>query len=457
MREFELTFDKLGKGLRPRSKQVRNSEHLTECFNFRVSGTGLEPYSRITQLFSGVALTPSWPFPQLISTARYKFLIVRDVLAGEDIVYEVAADWSLTHIVTADYFTFGIGDRWSVADFDEYVLLTSGALMIYRDTTLDAFIPILALATIPRCKSFCNFKGQLIGGHVESAWHSQGESDIIWSQIGNIDCTLTRNNEAGFKRIPFEGEVYQVKRLGHGIVAYCEKGIIGLVPVREPAPTFGFVEILESGLYSKYAVGGNEFQQMFVDEEGFLYRIDPEFKLTKLEYDEFTTTLGDIVITHNEKKNDFYIGDGTNGYLLTEFGLSEISESPNSLYWNDELTGISVVQNDDEARLTTDAFDMGLAGQKTSHVIEVIGDGSGVISSALDYRYNRSNSFERTSFVQINDQNVASLRVAGVEYRITVKCDDYEDFNLDYIKLRYNMSDLRNIRGVYAPPPRGQS
>ena len=117
MREFELTFDRLGKGLRPRSKQVRNSDYLTECFNLRVSGTGLEPYSRITQLFSGIDLMASWPFPQFIQTARYRFLIIRDIVAGEDLVYEVADDWSLTLIVAADYFTFGVGDRWNVADF----------------------------------------------------------------------------------------------------------------------------------------------------------------------------------------------------------------------------------------------------------------------------------------------------------------------------------------------------
>jgi len=228
-------------------------------------------------------------------------------------------------------------------------------------------------------------------------------------------------------------------------------------PVTSPAATFGFVEVLESGLYSKYAVGGNEFQHVFVDEEGLLYRLDPGLKLTMLEHDESMTQLEDIVIEHNKKRNDYYIGDGTKSFLLTDFGLSEISESLSSLYHDEELSGLSMVQDDDEARLTTDTFDMGLAGQKTSHVVEIIGDGSGVISGALDYRYKRKDSFDRSSFVEINDQNVATLRVAGVEYRIAVKSDDYEDFNLDYIKLRYNMSDLRNIRGVYAPPPRGQS
>lgn len=456
MREFQLVFDELGKGLRPSDRQVRNSNYMTELFNLRVSGTGLEPYIPVTDMFSGVALNYTWPFPQLVTMEKYRILIDRDVIAGTDKVYEVASDLSLTLIVSADYPTFGQGDRWEVADFGEYVVLTNGVLMIYRDTVANTFVPILALTATPRCNTICNFKGQLIGGAVQSTWHSCGDSHIVWSQIGNVSCTPTENNEAGYRKVPFEGDAYKVKRLGDFVMVYCEHGILLMSPVVQPAATFGFKELSQDGLINPFAVGGNEFEHVYIDTKGYMWRVKSDLNRQKLDYHEYMDelTAENIIIEHDPVRNDYYISDGVKSFLLSDFGLSEIGEAILSIYHLPN--GLLVDLGDNEARLTTDLQDMGLAGFKTSHVVEVGADGSGNISAGLDYRMNRKDALASTGFVEVNNEGVSTIRIAGVDYRISIKCSDFTDFHLDYFKLRYNMSDLRSIRGVYAPPPRGQ-
>jgi len=456
MREFETIIDYISKGLRPRGRSRRNAEGLVECYNLRCGPRGLEPYTPLSNPISGVDLSPSWPFPQLITSTRYKFLVTRDEVGGQDRIYEVSNDYStITLIALISHSTYGVGGRWSIADFDEYVLLSNGVYVVYRDTTVDTFDSTTALTSTPTCNSICNFKGQLVGGGVRSSWYDCDSSYIVWSRIGDVDCTIENNNEAGIFRVPFEGEVYQVRRLGDFVVVYCENGILALSPVTSPAPTFKFIELSGVGLHSRYSVGGDYNVHLFVDAEGYVYGLDRNLRLNKLDYQEFMLEMGDyIVVNYNPYDNDFYIGDGSKGYLINENGMSEIGQS--ILDFAEPGAGLFVDLGDDEARITTDLIDMGYRGQKSTEVIEAGFTNSGIVRASIDWRIDNSNDLENTGWVEVNNQGVATIRVVGTEFRLRLKSSDYSDFELDYLKLRYKMSDLRSIRGIYAPPPRGQ-
>jgi len=456
MREFEAKIDYISKGLRPRGRNYRNAEGLVECYNLRCGSRGLEPYTSLVNPISGVDLSPSWPFPQLINSMRYKFLVVRDEVGGQDKIYEVSDDYStITLISTISHSTYEVGGRWSLADFDEYVLLSNGVYMVYRDTTANTFTGITTLSNTPRCNTICNFKGQLVGGGVSSSWYDCGSSHIIWSKIGNIDCTVESNNEAGFFKVPFDGEVYQVKRLGDYVVVYCENGILVLSPVSSPAPTFKFLELSNTGLYSRYSIGGDYNNHLFVDVEGYVYIIDKSLKLNKLDYQEFMLEMDNIIVNYNPYDNDFYIGDSSKGYLFNENGMSEIGQS--ILDFAEPGAGLFVdFDDDDEARITTDLIDMGYRGQKTTELIEAGFTSSGIVEVAVDWRIDNSSELESTDWIETNNQGIATIRVVGSEFRVKIKSSNYNNFEIDYLKLRYKMSDLRNIRGIYAPPPRGQ-
>ncbi len=80
------------------------------------------------------------------------------------------------------------------------------------------------------------------------------------------------------------------------------------------------------------------------------------------------------------------------------------------------------------------------------------------VTIAIDWRVDKSESFQRTNFVSLNNEGIASIIASGIEFRFCIKFDSfiYDEDTLDYMKIRWKMTDLRGMRGIYAPPPRGQ-
>ena len=261
MREYELTIDEaLKKGLCPEVSLPKNKDWLMECLGFRIGKESLEGYKICNNdpLAGLVDIDYSWPFPQFIQGERYNFLISRDALVDhEDSVYLIGDDYTVTHIFDIDELTFGVGTLMEVADFGEYAFMTNGVIMIYWDVTLAVWHEIIASATIPMMRTICNFKGQAVGGNIVSAWHDCDETYYVWSKIGNMDFTPDRQNEAGYRRCPFGGEVYHVRRLKDSVIGYSSKGVIQLDPVIAPVATFETKELHDVGLINRGAIDGN--------------------------------------------------------------------------------------------------------------------------------------------------------------------------------------------------------
>lgn len=311
MREFELTIDEaFTKGLRPERRVPRNSQVLTECLGFRIGKYGIEGSRTILNpIPPTVDLFYNWPFPQFIKGERYRFLIVRDHINLEDAVYSLNADYSIaTHIFSVDELTFGLGTLMEVADFGHYAFMTNGVIMIYWDTTIPDWHEIVASATIPMMRTVCNFKGQMIGGCVLSDWFGCDETFIVWSKIGHADFTPDKRNESGYRRDPFGGEVYHVRRLEDNVVVYSSKGITMMHPVSGPASTFGFKELHDVGLANRGAVNGNLKEHLFVDVDHYVWKLN-KGGLTRLGYQEYIDNLvyGDIIVNYDSDEGDFYI------------------------------------------------------------------------------------------------------------------------------------------------------
>jgi len=459
MREFELAFDALGKGLRPSRKVPRNTQALIECYNVKPYPLGLVPYEPLTDPFAALYLTTEWPFPQLLVGSKRSFLIVRDSPTGEDLLYQVNADWSLTLILPLSHATYGVGGRYDLADFGDYVLLTNGAVMVTRNPVTGVYTPSVGTSDIPLCKTACDFKGQAVAGNVQSSWYERGVDSIVWSNIGDINFTPDRKNEAGFRE-HWRGEVYKVRQLGDQIVVYGKEGILALTPVTEPAPTFRFNELADFGLAGVDAVGGNKDVHLFVDSAGWLWRAKKGGGLENLGYQEFMTLMSpdNIIISYNPNEGDFYISDGIYGFILTPKGLAQIHQLPNSMaFVGGVLYGIFGDNGDTEFRLTTDVLDFGFRPRKTLFTTEIGIDTTSQVETAIDWRSNKADPFVRTPWTPANELGISTQIVSGVDFRLCLKSSSYTDVNVDYIKQRWKMTDLRSIRGVYSPPPRGQS
>jgi len=468
MREFELIIDEaLKKGLYPDRSIPVNDEWLSGALGFRIGKHDLEGYeiSNDHPLEGLVDLDYSWPYPQFIVGERYNFLISRDSTVDlEDSVYLVADDYTVTHIFDIDQLTFGTGTLMEVADFGEYAFMTNGVIMIYWDVGLADWHEVIADATIPMMHTICNFKGQAVGGNVESVWHDCDETYYVWSKIGEMDFTPTRRNEAGYRRCPFGGEVYHTRRLGDHVVGYSSKGITLLSPVTTPAATFGFTELDDVGLINQGAIDGNLKRHVYVGTDYVIREITKE-GVKELGYYYYMEQLDngsdDIIVRYDRIKKDFYIGNSEETYLLSPYGLTQVPQHPSAVWtissYDDETVMLPRAVDDYVPSLMTTIFDMGYRGQKTIFSVEsdvFLALGPEVLIGWMDTLF----AWGYTDLVPLNDQGVASVIASGNEFVVQINCTLVATMSpIKYIKVRYKMTDLRGIRGVYAPAPRGQA
>ena len=268
-----------------------------------------------------------------------------------------------------------------------------------------------------------------------------------------------RQGQFGFMPMPYPGVIYAVKPLGNGVMVYGSEGIAYMphVSAAEPAPTFGLTPIMRNGIAGRGAVAGNEHMHVFVDREGDVWRMPADLDLKKLGYREWTRDLLDsqLSVSHDPKRVDFYISTPDTCFLLTTNGMSQVHQQPTSVsVQGSDLIGlfnetlVPEYELDDEMRIVTNMFDMNLRGQKTITAFGVGINTASPVRVAIDYRYSKSEEFKRTHFVTCNKEGNAILRIAGTEFRAVVHVDDYENAELDYIKVRWQSADKRSIRGV---------
>ena len=473
MREFYTEIDEaLLKGLKPQVRTPRNSPVLHECLGFRIGKKALEGIEFLyNPLPPGLDMHYSWPFPQFLKQEKYKILVVRDDVTNmEDVVYSLDASYNATQIFVIDELTYGKGTLMELADFGKYAFMTNGVIMIYWDEGIDDWQEVVVHAKIPMMRTVCNFKGQMIGGCVLSDWHGCDETFIVWSRIGEADFTPYRKNEAGFRRDPFGGEVYHVRRLGDNVVVYSSGGVTLMSPVMAPIATFGFKEIHKIGLKNRGAMNGDFNQHIFVDLENSVWKLTGE-GLMELDYSEYVKALdtthgpgipNNIIVNFNPYKGDFYISDGVKSILLSPYGMTNYPDSVSAVWYDNEddhgLCGLPESPDEPfEHLIVSHIIDMGYRAQKTIFSIE-LGSAAMDAEVAIDWRMHHTVDFQRTQFVPINPEGIASLIIAGIEFRVCVRSNYFvtDVSSLDYINLRWKMTDLRGLRGIYAAPPRGQ-
>lgn len=482
MREFEFIIDEaLKKGLRNSKKVSRNKQILTECSGFRIGSEGIEAAEIINYPFpSALEVSYSWPFPQFLQGEKHKILIVRDDFNMEDVVYSIGNIYNtVTKVFAIDELSFGKGNLMELADFGKYAFMTNGVIMLYWDPIIDDWQESTSLNNIPMMKTVCNFKGQLIGGNIVSDWYDCDETFIVWGRIGEANLIPERKNEAGFRRDPFGGKVHHVRRLGDDVIIYSSKGITRMFPVQSPAATFGFEELLSIGIRNQGAVSGSIAEHLFVDKGGSIWRIDKGAKLTYLGYEEYTREFatdddeyyideyGDraeassnVIVNYDNLNFDFYICNNAKGFLKSPYGMARVHKSMSSIWYDRRLLGTrqpNLLINLEHS-IVSEVFNMGYGGNKTIFSVESGLHGVGDAEVAIDWRASIESPFQRTDWIPLNDLGIATIIISGMEFRLCFRAKSLTNFSssLDYFKVRWKMTDLRGLRGVYAAPPRGQ-
>lgn len=472
MREFYFKFDDgLRTGLRRTSRHPRGSEGLVDCYGFKPTESGAAFIESVNTPASGAAI--DWPFPQMFDTTLGMFIAQEQSISAVD-----STTWALTEKIGS----VTAGTAWNVADFGAYQVWMNGKKTILNT---DGSWSTFSGDEIPCGRALCNFRGQAIAGAFETEWtggaasgNGVGLNGVAWSHIGHISFKplyavvdaegterLWRLNEAGFAPMSWPGEIYDIKPLGEGVVIYGSGGISAFIPVIGPKYAVGswkLIDLIRLGTANRRAVGGDERQHIFVAEDGQLWVLGADYKLARLDYSEYLVPLldEDIVVSYDVANREAYIANSSTGFLFNEFGMGELRQLPSDLIFTQGglVAPNTVDQSDQSVYLVTDIIDLGLRGVKHIFGVEVGTDTDENLEVALDYRYNRANSFNRTAFTRVNGEGVAFVACSGVEFRIVIHVSEPEagsisSFDIDYFTCRWQLSDKRDIRGTYGTDP----
>ncbi len=263
---------------------------------------------------------------------------------------------------------------------------------------------------------------------VKSSW-------VKWSNIGNLDFTIGKDNVAGERPLDWKGFIYAIKKLGSKAVAYGENGVSFLVPA---GTAYGLNTIYRTGLKSKTAVAGDEKKHFFIDKIGQLWKVGE--LLEKLDYSEYLSPMNNnLVMSYDDLNNLVYICDGSVGYVYNPAAGSLGKCQPN-------ITGIgsqggvlyvtspaAIVA--DPFEICTDIFDFGKRSGKTIFNLEFGVDLTTGLYASIDYRRDKAIAFSQTPWYSVSKNGRVFITAFGQEFRFRAKTLTYEYFELDYLKI----------------------
>jgi len=273
---------------------------------------------------------------------------------------------------------------------------------------------------------------------------------VGWSQIGAASFEITRVNDAGRRPMDWRGVVYQILQLGQNAVVYGSGGITEMVPVAEPAPTFGFIELREVGIRSAGAVAGTRKVHYFIDITGDLWRFNAGKTPEKLGYKEFLASLSNPRMFYNEREGRLFISNATAGYIFSEEALSGgyigLSGYIDSLGLQHVIGPAGVTVPNME--IATSVIDFNYRGLKDIESLEVSADSADALYVAVDYRYDKTAAFATTGWVKTTIEGFAKVKVSGLEFRLRVKSLVAQSVQVHYILVNLKYGDSRYQRGM---------
>jgi hypothetical protein len=234
-------------------------------------------------------------------------------------------------------------------------------------------------------------------------------------------------------------------------------------PVAAPVATFGFTELDDIGLVNRGAIDGNLQRQVYVNSDYRLMEVTKD-GVKELGYYSYIEQLKDdtIIVKYDKRMRDFYIGNSTKTYLLSPYGLTEVPQHPSAIWsipsYDNETVMLPNTVDTYSPSITTPIIDFGYRGQKTISSVEsdalLTFEPKAIVGWA-----NTLHEWGYSNEVPLNNEGIAAITISGNEFIIKLNFDYVAVISfITYIKVRFKMTDLRGIRGVYAPPTslRGQ-
>lgn len=428
---------KFSNGLNPNRKIVKNSDFLRVCHGVKVYKDGLGDLPAIVDPIdypspTGI-WTSDWPFPQIFVGSERNIGITRNR------IWLMDGDFAPSTLMLTSVNTV---HKWSIADYHDYMVACDGVSVYQRAYDTGVWTTMAGVSAT----CVCDLNGQLILGA------ANGSNHVTWSKIGEVSFVLDRMNTAGWIPMEWAGTVWDVRRLGAGVLVSGSGGVTILTPVVEPTATFAMRTLLSFGIAGRYAIGGDDNICLVVSETGRLWTIDNELRVQEIGFEDYISELSidNIVVTYDQLAGDFFISDGTICYILSRAGMSTSNICPTGVWhYGGALVSALKIASGTGIEITTNPQDFHLRALKTVQVVEIDALGSGY-SLTMTSRMSPGGSQYALADLPINTQNVCTNKLAGIEFQFAVKNSNRADKVVNGIVVRYKTTDKRFLRGRYA-------
>lgn len=276
---------------------------------------------------------------------------------------------------------------------------------------------------------------------------------VAWSKIGEAKIEMDKVNDSGLAPMRWGGTVYQILPLENDFIVYGSTGITKMLPVAEPAPTFGFEEIAPFGIQSRYAVAGNRTTHYFISTDGNLFRltdssgykaVSADNGLKKLGYTEFLSVLGaNTLMFYDSDEMKLYISDGSSGFILSPqgFGGGWVNLTGMQL----SSLGTRFVRPEDLENVRefhTNIIDLGIREVKTLDHLTLRTDYPDHWEFAIYSRYRMNEVFTQTPWRAFDSYGEGWPYVAGVEFKIAIRSSSVPDvIEIQDLQMNFQISD----------------
>lgn len=267
-----------------------------------------------------------------------------------------------------------------------------------------------------------------------------------------------KRNELGWMPMPFQGDVIRIEELGKDLIVYGTDGIAVLNPVGDPYPTYGCELLSGVGLAQPGALIDGGSYHKYIGADGCLWKISRGYTISGWE----AVSLGFYEFFHDSLKDDWagssddslgegYLSTKQQTFIVTEEGVGQTHQIITSgMFHEDEFKGIVSSNGNTEQKIVLDSVDFGLGGIKLLQAVELgLSDYSEVIV-AVATRFSKKGPWLFSDWVPINDEGWAVVNTSGIEFRLMIKGKPGQRLAPAYTNYRWNVTDKRNIRGIYA-------
>lgn len=261
-----------------------------------------------------------------------------------------------------------------------------------------------------------------------------------------------RDSRLMFLHLDITGTVQHIGQLGNRLIVYTDKEIVQIIPTEQGLSQ----SILQRvGVPGRGAVHCRDEKHVWVNNEGDLYYMLNEYIPVSVGgRAQLSTAIAySCTIQYDPFFEDYYISFYSYGVYLKCFVLTPTGLCRNRYLYTTlhrigtRLCGASLDGGETSYEITTHDIDFTRRDLKNTgwFEAELHGITSGQIK--VDYKYQESASYTRSSASILNTVNAAYLRLAGTDFRIVFEGTPASNAILSRIRVKYQAFG-RFIRGL---------